>query len=264
MPREFHRSDDVRIERADAVLTITIDRPERRNALNPDVMAAIGLGLRTASEDSGVRAVVLTAVGDKAFCAGADLTTGTDAFSYEYHQTRLPFADLLRYARDVEVPLIARVNGTCMAGGMGLLGLCDIAVTADHALFGMPEVKIGMFPQQILSVLRPLMHERDLYEMCITGEPIDAQAARAAGLVNYVVPSAGLDDKVDWLLARILDKSPTAIRRGKYALRQTADMSFEQTIAFTESQIGLHVMTQDAREGLAAFNAKRKVVWKGL
>jgi len=252
---------DVRIARRDSVLEITIDRPQRRNALNPHVMQGIAEGLAQAVADRTVRVIVLTGEGDRAFCAGADLSTGTAAFSYAYHEQQLPFANLLRQAHQVDLPLIARVNGACMAGGMGLLGMCDFAVAADHAIFGLPEVKIGMFPMQVLSVLQPLLRPRDLAELCITGEPVDAATARTIGLVNHVVPLAELDAKVAWLVDRIAGKSPTAVRRGKYALRAIASMNFEQAIAFTESQIGLAVRTEDAHEGVAAFNEKRPAVW---
>jgi enoyl-CoA hydratase/carnithine racemase len=100
-------------------------------------------------------------------------------------------------------------------------------------------------------------------EWALTGEPISADEALVAGLLNYVVPSSELDAKTDWLLARLVDKSPTAIRRGKYAMRAIASMSFDQAIAYTESQIGLLAMTEDAKEGLAAFNERRKPVWTG-
>ena len=252
---------DVRISRQGSILEITIDRPLRRNALNPHVMQGIANGLASAVADRTVRAIVLTGAGDRAFCAGADLSTGTSAFSYAYHEQQLPFANLLRQARQVDLPIIARVNGACMAGGMGLLGMCDMAVAADHAIFGLPEVKIGMFPMQVLSVLQPLLRPRDLAELCITGEPVDAPTARNLGLVNHVVPLADLDAKVAWLVNRVADKSPTAVRRGKYAMRAIASMNFEQAIAFTESQIGLAIRTEDALEGVAAFNEKRPPVW---
>ena len=100
-------------------------------------------------------------------------------------------------------------------------------------------------------------------EWCFTGEPFSASEAKDAGLLNHVVPAADLDAKVDWLVGRLTDKSPTAIRRGKYAMRALASMSFDQGIAYTESQIALLAMTQDAKEGLAAFAEKRKPVWTG-
>jgi methylglutaconyl-CoA hydratase len=115
----------------------------------------------------------------------------------------------------------------------------------------------------VLSLLQAIAPRRLVSEWCITGEPFDAGAAQAAGLLNHVVPASELDAKVDWLVGRITDKSPTAIRRGKYAMRAIASMSFDESIAYTESQIALLAMTEDAKEGLAAFAAKRKPAWPG-
>jgi enoyl-CoA hydratase/carnithine racemase len=130
-------------------------------------------------------------------------------------------------------------------------------------LFGLPEVKVGVFPMQVLSLLQDLVPRRILREWCLSGEPFDATAAKAAGLVNHVVPAAELHVKTEWLVSRLVDKSPTAIRRGKYALRAMAAMSFDEGIAFTEGQIGLLALSDDAKEGLAAFNEKRKPVFTG-
>jgi len=146
---------------------------------------------------------------------------------------------------------------------MGLLSMCDMAVAAAHAKFGLPEVKIGLFPMQVASVMLHLIPRRKFSEMCITGETIDAQEALQLGLVNYVVPQEELDAKLQWLLARVVDKSPTAIRRGKHAMRAISDMTFPQSIAFTEAQIGSLRLTKDAAEGLAAFNEKRQPRWTG-
>jgi enoyl-CoA hydratase/carnithine racemase len=150
-----------------------------------------------------------------------------------------------------------------MAGGMGLLCMTDMAVAADHIQFGLPEVKVGVFPMQVMSLLQEIAPRRLINEWALTGEPFDAQAALAAGLLNHVVPAAELDAKVEWLIGRLTDKSPTAIRRGKYAMRAIAAMSFDQAIAYTESQIALLAMTEDAKEGLAAFAQKRKPSWPG-
>jgi enoyl-CoA hydratase/carnithine racemase len=150
-----------------------------------------------------------------------------------------------------------------MAGGMGLLCMTDMAVAADHVIFGLPEVKVGVFPMQVLSLLQSIAPPRLVNEWALTGEPFDAKAAQGAGLLNYVVPAVELDAKVDWLIGRIVDKSPTAIRRGKYAMRAIASMSFDESIAYTESQIALLAMTEDAKEGLKAFSEKRKPVWTG-
>src|ERR1039458_8231670 len=144
----------------------------------------------------------------------------------------------MKQARDLTVPLIARVNGHAMAGGMGMMGMCDMAIAVDNARFGMPEVKVGVFPMQIMAVLQRLGPSRKLYEMALTGEPITAAEALELGLLNYVVPAAELDAKLNWLLGRLLDKSPTAIRRGKYAMRVTEQLNVDQAAGFMEAQIG--------------------------
>lgn len=253
---------EVLLERRGQAFWITINRPEKRNAIHGGVVAAMRDGLRQAHSDPEVRAIVITGAGDKAFCAGGDLQPGK-GFAFDYAKPSVDYADLLRNAQNATLPIVARVNGTCMAGGMGLLCMADMAVVADHALFGLPEVKVGVFPMQVLSLLQDLVPRRMVREWALTGEPISAQEALDAGLVNHVVPAGELDAKTDWLLARLLDKSPTAIRRGKYAMRAMDAMSFDQAIAYTESQIALLAMTEDAKEGLAAFNERRKPVWTG-
>jgi enoyl-CoA hydratase/carnithine racemase len=204
----------------------------------------------------------LTSAGEKAFFAGGDLQPGT-GFAFDLARPNVDYADLMRAAQGATLPTVARVNGVCMAGGMGLLCMTDLAVAADHVLFGLPEVKVGLFPMQVLSLLQELVPRRKVREWALSGEPFSAQEALEAGLLNHVVPAAELDAKVAWLLSRIVDKSPTGIRRGKYAMRAIEAMSFDQAIAYTESQIALLAMTEDAREGMASFNEKRKPVWTG-
>ena len=242
---------------------ITINRPDKRNALNGDVIAAIARGYRDAHEDKDVRVIVLTGAGDKAFCAGADLQNSGAAFAMDFSRPNVDYADLLRLSQNATKPAIARVGGVCMAGGMGLLCMTDMAVAADHAIFGLPEVKVGVFPMQVMSLLQQIAPRRLVREWALSGEPFDARQAASAGLLNHVVPAVELDAKVEWLVQRIVDKSPTAIRRGKYALRAIESMTFDQAIAYTESQIALLAMTEDAKEGLKAFGEKRKPTWPG-
>jgi enoyl-CoA hydratase/carnithine racemase len=249
----------VKVNRQEARLVLTIDRPERRNALNADVIRALQEALFRAKSDDTVRAVVLTGAGDEAFCAGADL--GADAFAFDYATPTVAYADLLRTARTLDVPLIARVNGACMAGGMGLLAMCDLAIAAPHAIFGLPEAKVGVFPMQVLAVLQAQVPQRFLTQLCLTGDPIDAEGARQIGLVNEVVHD--LDGALERLLSRLQSNSPTALRRGLYAMKAMRSMSFEEAIAFGEGQIGLLALTQDAREGIAAFKDKRRPQWTG-
>jgi methylglutaconyl-CoA hydratase len=262
MTEESTTPPAVVLEKRDHAMWITINRPDKRNAINKDVVAGIREGYRQAHADPGVRVIVLTAAGEKAFCAGGDLQPGA-GFAFDLSQPNIDYADMLREAQNATLPSIARINGICMAGGLGLLCMTDMAIAADNALFGLPEVKIGLFPMQVLSLLQAIAPRRLMREWCLTGEPFSAAEAKEGGLLNYVVPAAELDAKTQWLVDRLATKSPTALRRGKYAMRALASMSFDEGIAYTESQIALLAMTEDAKEGLASFNEKRKPIWTG-
>lgn len=248
----------------DRVLWITINRPEVSNSISEGVLE----GISTALIDAGKRrdeilAVVLTGAGERAFCAGADLKPDSTFLKFDYSDTHTRYAELFRQANRFELPLVARVNGHVMAGGVGLLSMCDMAIAADDVRIGLPEVKIGAFPMQVASVMQHLVTRRKFTELCLTGEPASAAEAFEFGLLNYVVPRAQLDEKVNWLLSRLVDKSPAAIRRGKNALRAIADMGFEQSLSFTEHQLSTVVLMDDAVEGRASFNEKRKPKWTG-
>jgi enoyl-CoA hydratase/carnithine racemase len=242
------------------VLWLTITREERRNAMSHGVLAGMAAAIEIAQQQRSLRAIVITGAGSKAFCAGADLQSDK-AFTTDYSEPQGHLARVLRAARASTLPLIARVNGACMAGGMGLMSMCDLAVASTHAVFGLPEVKVGVFPAQVLAALQHLIPRRRLVEMCITGEPISSAQALDYGLVNYV--DDDVDVRLQWLLERMLDKSPAAIRRGMYTLKKAECMPFEEAMSFTESQIALFTLTDDAREGQLAFQEKRKPVWTG-
>ena len=251
-------SPELDITQRGPALWLTITREERRNAMSHGVLAGMAQAISAAQSDRHVRAIVITGAGTKAFCAGADLQSAK-AFTTDYSDPIGHLAQLLRVAKASNVPLIARVNGACMAGGMGLMSMCDMAVAARHAVFGLPEVKVGVFPAQVLSVLQHLIPRRKLAEMCLTGEPLTSAEALDLNLVNYV--DDDVDAKLQWLLERLLDKSPAAIRRGLYTMKKIEAMAFEESMSFTESQIALFTLTEDAREGQKAFQEKRKPVW---
>jgi enoyl-CoA hydratase/carnithine racemase len=252
---------DLLVERRGPALWLTINREERRNAMNPAVIEGIHQALRTLDPD--VRVVVLTGAGNKAFCAGADLSAGTGTFAAAPDEPTTDFGRLARTVHGLGVPMIARVNGVCVAGGMALMGLCDLAVVADHARFGLPEIKVGVFPMQVLVYLRGMIHQRHINELCLTADLVDAARAREMGLANFVVPEAELDTEVDRLIARIVAGSPAALRRGKQAIATMQTMAFGEAIAFAEAQIALASLGSDAAEGLAAFNEKRPPRWSG-
>jgi enoyl-CoA hydratase/carnithine racemase len=252
---------DVRLERKDDVLWLWIDRESRRNSLNAAVLAGIDSAVEAAEQDPGIRAIVVTGVGDKAFCAGADLSAGTSTFQARADEPTTDFGRLARSVRAAGVPLIGRVNGACVAGGMAVLGLCDLVIAADHARFGLPEVKVGVFPMQVLVFLRSTMHARHINELCLTGELVSAQRAADMGIVNEIAPLAELDSRLEALLAKIRLGSPVAVRRGKQAIFAMEMMAFHEAIAFAEAQLALCAGTADAHEGLQAFNEKRKPRW---
>jgi enoyl-CoA hydratase/carnithine racemase len=254
-------AQDVRLERKGDSLWIWIDREERRNAINPAVIAGIGEGVDRAAADPSIRSLVLTGVGEKAFCAGADLSKGTGTFQAGADEPTTDFGRLARKVRLAGVPIVGRVNGACVAGGMGLLALCDLAVAADHARFGLPEVKVGVFAMQVLVYLRGMLGARQINELCLTGDLITAQRALEIGLINQVVPIGQLDEQIEALLGKLRAASPVAVRRGKQAIFAMETMAFAEALAFAEAQIALASRTADAEEGLAAFNERRKPRW---
>lgn len=259
MPSE-QATSDLLVEDRSRVRRITINRPDRRNALTDEVMKAMTDAFATA-ERAGVDTILLTASGDKAFCGGADLKPGETPFRPNVDEPSTPFMNLLRASHAVRMPIVGRINGHCVAGGMGLLACCDVAIASDNASFALPEVKIGIFPMQVMLKLRDLVQERKLAELYLTGKRIDAAEALELGLLNAVVPFSGLDDAVEKMIASILANSPLAIRRGKYAMNAIRGMGFDAAAAFLESQIPPMIMTDDAREGLSSFNEKRPAEW---
>ena len=238
---------------------IIINREERRNALNQEVVQTIDRAIAEAVAGGEVKAIVLTGAGDKAFCAGADLAKGTKggAFAVDYSRPKHYIVDLFKRLQECTLPVIARVNGHVMAGGFGILCGCDMAVAADDIRIGTTESKIGMTPMMILPYMLRVLPPRKLQEMCITGEQFTAKDALDWGVVNYVVPRAELDAKLDWLLSRVIDKSPTAIRLGKQAFNAMRDMGLRESLEYAQAMVPVMSSTQDAKEGMAAFQEKR-------
>lgn len=257
--------DVVQVRKDGAVMTVSINRPERRNALNELVADGIAAALDDAERDPSMRAVILTGAGDKAFCAGGDLQLNADGtpFTISASDPRHYVARLFKRMRDCRLPLIARVNGHALAGGFGLVCACDLAVARDDALVGVTEVKVGLFPMMILPLLLRVVPDRVLMEMCLTGEPFTAAEAAELRLVNYAVPAAELDEKLDWLVGRVTSKSPTGIRLGKQALTRIREMTFDGALEYAQFMLANMARTEDAREGFAAFAEKRAPEWTG-
>lgn len=258
-------SDLVRIDIHDRVQTITIDREEKRNALDDEVAGAIAEGLRRAQADPAVRVIVLTGAGDRAFCAGGDLKAGANDSPFEVDPAhpQNPIIELFKTFEQTTKPTLARVNGHALAGGMGLMCACDIAIAAETATFGVPESSIGLFPMMILPYMMRAMPRRKLLEWCITGARWSAHEALEADLLNRVVPKDDLDAAVDEMTGMIAERSPSAIRLGKMGLHALEDMTLAQAFEYAQLALPNMARTQDAIEGFRAFREKRSPDFQG-
>ena len=257
-------SDSVRYDATPPVARITINRPEKRNALNVAVMAELRSAFASAREDDAVRVVVLTGEGDKAFSAGGDLGGFTaEQSKVEQHRLRGTLVDLFEDMTRLGKPIVARVNGHALAGGFGLMCACDLVVTADTAEFGMPEINTGLWPFIITAVVRHAMPERKALELMMTGERIDAAEAARWGIVNQVVPASELDKAVDALCDTLASKSPLIMKLGKDSFYASRDMGFREAMDYLHGQLGVTLESEDVIEGVTAFLQKRAPLWKG-
>lgn len=257
--------DEVCFEQRGAALWLTINREDRRNALNGAVLSGLKRGLEEASGDPAVRAIVITGVGDRAFCAGGDLKpdANDDPFRTDPSQLDHPVAQVMAAISNSSVPVVARVNGHALAGGFGLVCACDFAVVVDHAKLGVPEARVGIFPMMILPSMLRVLSRRKLLELCVTGEPMTAAEALVHGVANHVVPAAELDSRVESVIASIVKSSPTAIRLGRRAIAMMDSLSLAQSLEYAQRVLPQMARTEDAREGFRAFNEKRSPVWTG-
>ncbi len=255
----------VLVSKSGAVQRIEINRPERRNALNAAVVQGIGDGIRKAQADAEIRVIVLTGSGDKAFCAGGDLAPAADGapFTVDPAHPRNPVVDLFKLMEQCDLPIIARVNGHALAGGFGLVCACDMAIASDAATFGVPESKIGLFPMMIMPYMLRVMPLRRFMELCMTGEPISAARAMDWGIVNETVPADQLDARVDAFTALLAQRSPSAIRLGKQGFHAMRDMAVLQALEYAQLMLPMMARTEDAKEGMRAFQEKRAPDFKG-
>jgi enoyl-CoA hydratase len=256
--------ETVLYETAGRAARVTINRPEKRNALNVTVMRELREAMALAHEDAEVRVVVLTGAGDKAFSAGGDLGGFTETQSkVEQHLLRGTLADLFEDMTRLGKPVVARVNGHALAGGFGLMCGCDLIVSSDAAEFGMPEINMGLWPFIISTVVSRRLPRTKALELMMTGERISAADALAWGIVNKVVPASDLDKAVDELADTLASKSPIIMRLGKDSFYASQDMSFREALDYLHGMLGTALETEDTIEGVTAFFQKREPNWKG-
>lgn len=259
---DSNAADVVQSRQNNGVLTLTINRPDRRNALSDEVILALRAAVDTARGDPDVRVIVITGSGDRVFCAGGDLSTGSGGLLQRHYQ-RGGFVDLLQALRRVGKPTLARVNGHALGGGFGLVLACDLAIASDSAMLGTPEIDVGLFPMMIMALIHRSLPPKRTLELMLMGGRIPAAQAQEWGLVNAVVPAVDLDTKVAEFTDRLCSVSPAIIRLGLESYHTMADMHQDEALRFLQSQLTLNTLCDDAAEGVLAFLAKRPPEWKG-
>ena len=251
------------IERRGRVAIITINRPEKRNALNIQTREEGARLLEELRDDEGIGVVVFTGAGDKAFIAGADIAefAGRTALT----QRDVMMARSLFTAIDgFPKPVIAMVNGYCLGGGCELALACDLRIASETASFGQPEINLGIIPGGGgTQRLTRLVGEGKAMELILTGDIIDAQAAYNLGLVNLVVPAADLEAKTMEIANRIAEKSPVALRMAKEAVKLASRSNLDEGLRREVDLFALCFSSEDKDEGVRAFLEKRKPVFKG-
>jgi enoyl-CoA hydratase/carnithine racemase len=256
------RYQRLEVEREGPKLTITLAYPERRNAIGPLMANELLYALEGARQDEDVRVVVLTGKG-KAFCAGGDFSQIAGGSDAPARPPKGDYADLLRELWRMGKPVVARVNGHAMGGGLGLVAASTFAIASSDALLGTPEIDVGLFPMMIMAVLSRVMPRRRLVEMMLLGQKLTAEEARAAGLVGRVVAPAALDAAVAELVAALSAKSPIAMRLGLRALADSEALDLDRALSLLRDRLGECLATDDAREGMTAFLEKRQPQWTG-
>jgi enoyl-CoA hydratase/carnithine racemase len=239
---------------------LTINREAKRNALSGETITQLQAALDRAAKDDAVRVLCITGAGKKSFCSGADLTSmgGGDPV-----EAMRGYAGLLKRMDAFAKPLVARVDGHCLAGGMGLLLSCDIAYARADVKFGTPELNVGLVPMMIGALIFRNVGRKKALEMIYRGDKLTAAEAEDMGLITRCYPDDAFDDAVHQALASIAAKAPVAARIGRQALAAVADMPLGEALDLLCDKLGEVIATEDAMEGLMAFMQKRKPEWKG-
>jgi methylglutaconyl-CoA hydratase len=254
----------LRTARDGAVLRLTLNRPDARNAFDEEVIAALTAVARSAREDATLRAVVLSGEG-QTFCAGADLAWMSKAVGYSRNENLRDAEDLARMLQLLDalpVPLIARVQGAAFGGGAGLVAVCDIAVATDTTSFAFSEVKLGIMPAVISPYVLAKIGQSAARELFLTGVRFSAARAREIGLVHAVVPSANLDATVESYVNEVLSSAPAAIATAKQLIRDVSDRRPGDVMALTTGAIADLRVSAEGQEGMRAFLEKRKPRWR--
>ena len=256
--------ENLSFEQDDAIGILTVNRPKSLNALNPATLAELAACLETVRADDGVRCLILTGAGERAFVAGADIAAMVSMSPLEGKKFAALGLGVARGLEELPIPVIAAVNGFALGGGIELALACDLIVAADTAKFGQPEINLGVIPgfggTQRLARRIGLPLAR---ELIYTGDMIDAETALRHGLVNRVVPVAACLDEAKTLARTLAGKPPVAIRQAKAAINAGSDMDLQNGCRFETEAFALSFSTADKAEGMSAFLEKRAPKFTG-
>lgn len=247
----------------DGITTLTLNRPRQYNALSSDMLDALQATLDDIDSDDSVRVVIIAASG-KAFCPGHDLKQMRSREDREFHRALFDkCSKMMLTINRLQQPVIARVHGIATAAGCQLVANCDLAVAAEDARFAVSGINVGLFCSTPAVPLSRNMHRKQALQMLLTGDFIDAGTALRFGLVNEVVPAAGLDAATDALAQKIVARSAHAIRLGKNMFYRQLPMDLADAYAYAAERMACNMDSEDAREGIDAFIEKREPKWKG-
>ncbi|PYS25115.1 MAG: methylglutaconyl-CoA hydratase [Acidobacteria bacterium] len=243
---------------SDGIARITLNRPDKRNALNDELIAALKDALRRANNDSQVRVVILSGSGSD-FCSGADLAALQKISSFtvaENLRDAQSLMELFLLIRTVNPPVVAAVRGRALAGGCGLALACDIVLAARSSRFGFPEVKIGFVPAMVMSILRRSASEKKAFELITTGDEIGAEEAAPLGLINHVIDDAAFDDEVNAFVQRFKRTSRSAVSLSKGLFYKIDSLAFAEALGAGADINAIARMTEDCQKGIARFLRK--------
>lgn len=252
---------DLTYEVQDRVGWITIQRPQQRNALSPAAIQAFLAALEEAEQQDAVRVLCVTGAGDRVFCSGADLAAAFTGGDVE--RGVRDYARLLHRMMTGSKPIVARVTGHCLAGGIGVLLASDIALAKSTAAFWTPELDVGLFPMMIAALILRSVSRRRALEMIYTGRRYSAAEAEQMGLITRAVEPDAFDQEIDALLGTLASKAPLGLAMGRHALAEVETMDLEPALSTLADRLVELLRTEDAAEGLAAFLQKRPPKWRG-
>jgi enoyl-CoA hydratase len=246
------------------VATITLNDPDTRNALSPELLAGLTAAFERARHEDDVRCVVLASSHEKTFSSGANLGgfAGESAL-VDKHFASERFVGLFKLIAGFDKPTVCAARGHVLAGALGIALACDLIVASEEASFGTPEINVGTFPFMIMALIYRNVPRKKANELLLLGERWSAQEALSAGIVNRVVSAQEFDAAVAEWAGRLSGKSPVIMRLGKEAMRRQMDMSFDDALDYLRAQLSMALSTEDIVEGVSAFFEKREPQWRG-